>query len=133
MQVLRSTSFRLGDRVSAGRGLYRHVGIVSGFLPDGTVLVVSASKQKEIVVEETIDDFAGGRRVRNDGFDSDLPREHVVARFRRMVGQRWALFRNCEHYASAAEGKKPRSPQLLGWGIGLGLAGLLFAACRRSA
>src|SRR6185436_14895061 len=111
MQDLRQYSLRLGDRISADRGLYRHVGIVSGCLPDGTVLVLSGSKQKRVVVEETIHEFADGQQVRNDGFDSHLPRDVVVWQFRRMLGQPWTLLgSNCEHYVAVAEGKQPSSP-----------------------
>ena len=129
MSYFRS-GLRVGDRVSAGRGFYRHVGIVSRILPDGTVLVISASKQKRLVVEETLAEFAGGQPVRNDGFGSHLPHEVVVALFRQMLGQPWTLFRNCEHYASSAEGKQPSSPQLAGW---LVAGWLVYAANKRSA
>ena len=134
MQFLSRHTLLPGDRVSVSHDhVYRHVGIVSRILPDGTVMVISASKRHGCVVEQTLAEFSGGRVVRCDGLQSHLSREIVVARFRQMLGQPWSLQANCEHYASMAEGKQPSSPQLVGWCVA-GLTGLLlYAASRRSA
>lgn len=126
MQNAVSRSCQPGDRVSVDRSLYRHVGIVSGRLADGRIAVISASKRRGVVVEEAIDEFAGGRTVRNDGLRSELRREVVVERARAAIGQPWRLFANCEHLASSAEGKVPSSPQLAGWTVGLVVGGLLL-------
>jgi len=130
MQYRTQRFLALGDRVSVDCGFFWHVGIVSGYSIYGQPLVISASKRRGIVVEESLDEFSGGGPVRHEGFKRDLPRRVVVAQMRTMIGQPWHLFRNCEHVASAAEGRQPTSPQLAGWFF----AGLLvFAATRRSA
>lgn len=130
MQSSTQRFLSLGDRLTVDCGWFRHVGNVSGFSIDGQPLVISASKRRGIVVEESLDEFSGGRPVRNDGFHGHVPRHAVVARLRAMIGQPWHLLRNCEHVASVAEGRTPTSPQLVGWGVA-GL--LLFALTRESA
>lgn len=130
MQGSASRILALGDRIAVDCGWFWHVGNVSGFAFDGQPFVVSASKRRRMVLEETLAEFSAGRPIRHDGYRSHLPRHVVVARLRSMIGQPWHLLRNCEHVAALAEGNPPSSPQLAGWGVA-GL--LLFALTKASA
>jgi hypothetical protein len=93
-------------------------------------MVISGSKVKWTVVEETMDEFGGGRPVTFRGYPSRLSRQEVVARARSMLGERWDLFvNNCEHVASRAHGIEPRSPQLRG-AVTIGVVGVMIASLR---
>lgn len=119
-----------GDVISAARGPIHHYGVVSDrFGPDGRIMAISGSKVKGIVVEEPIDEFAGGSPVVFRGYIGGLSRQEVVARARSMIGERWdVLANNCEHVASRAHGLQPQSPQLR-VAVALGVLGaVVFAA-----
>lgn len=118
-----------GDVVSASRGAYAHVGIVSDVTASGMPAVISSSKQLGRVVEETWVQFAGGSPVCYAGYPSGLPRHVVVARAKAQLGRRWALFDNCEHVASRAHGLRPHSGQLVVLGL---LAAAIWAGQRAS-
>ena len=83
---------------------------------------------KGIVVEEPMNEFAGGSPVVFRGYIGGLSRQEVVARARGMLGERWDLLaNNCEHIASRAHGLQPQSPQLRG-AVVLGALGAIVIA-----
>ncbi len=92
-------------------------------------MVISGSKVKGIVVEEPVDEFAGGSPVVFRGYIGGLSRPEVVEKARSMIGERWhVLANNCEHVATRAHGLEPQSPQLRG-AVALGVLGaVIFAA-----
>jgi len=101
-----------GDLLAASRGPIDHKGIASDRIgPDGQLMVISASKVKGIVVEETQTEFAGGRLVRRVG-RSQLHQQVVVEQARALIGQRYDLLHSsdCEH--NRALGMEAQSPQL---------------------
>lgn len=94
--------------VSAGPfGAITHVGIRTGL---GTV--ISNSKKLGYVAEETLEDFSGGEAVRSLGYPGDLSPVEVVSQARSLLGKRWSLTDNCEHFVTWAHGLKPGSKQL---------------------
>jgi hypothetical protein len=75
-------------------------------------MVISGSKVKGIVVEESMKEFSGGRQVRFLSY-SGLPRAEIVAAARGMLGEPYHIFaNNCEHIVTRANGLRPHSLQL---------------------
>ena len=75
------------------------------YTADGTV--IAGSKRTGCVVEEDIETFSGGRKVRSKGYPSDLSPEIVEASARSKIGKPYNLFGyNCQHFATECHGKK---------------------------
>lgn len=84
-----------------------HFGVASGY---GTV--VSASMRTGMVIEESIEIFAGGYSIISKGYPSALNPNVVMARARNSVGEKWDLLtNNCQHFATWCHENK-HSPQL---------------------
>ena len=90
--------------------------------------VIAGSKRTGYVVEEDINAFSGGRKVRSKGFPSDMTPEMVEVNARTNIGKSYNLFGyNCQHFASECHGNK-RSRQLRStlWSIaGIAVLGVL--------
>ena len=87
-------------------GVFRHVGLVT---ERGTVI---SSKRGVGVVEEPVEDFAIGRKVRVERLRGTRPIAEAIAWARARVGQPWSLANNCEHFVREALGLPAASPQL---------------------
>ena len=122
--------FRVGDVISIDVwGVVQHVGIVSDV---GTV--ISNSMRHNGVVEQSFEEFSGGKAVRYVGYPGALSPQEVVFRARSRLGESWALLGwNCEHFAHWAHGLEPKSPQAVGAITATALAaGAFFIAKRAS-
>lgn len=110
-------------------GGLEHWGVYTEF---GTV--ISASKRIGFVVEESVDDFSGGREVYSKGYPSIIQPYEVVSRARTSIGKSWHLFTdNCQHFANWCHGEK-KSPQIRSVVATLGivfLGALFFISSRR--
>ena len=112
------TLFPAGTVVGASIGVYEHVGVMTD---EGTV--ISASKRRGCVAEESPDEFSDGRPIYAKGYPGDLPADEVVQRAREMIGKRYdVVFNNCEHVVRHAHGVARRSPQLRAVGAFAGVA-----------
>lgn len=105
---------RAGTVVSVSRGIYRHVGILTGEFTGFDAGVISFSSRG--VVEETLTSFANGTTVRIEGYPGQLPPPLVVGRARglSMPTYSW-LSMNCEHFVRLAHGLPVESPQARAW------------------
>jgi hypothetical protein len=93
--------------------LVHHVGIVVGEDAWGEVLVVSKSRTRGGVVEETLEQFSGGRGwTYHPELRGRLPGWLVADRARRRLGERWRAGSNCEHFVREVHGLPSDSPQL---------------------
>src|SRR5688572_27604561 len=108
-----SRRFRMyspGSTVAVRIGFVNHVGIVSDRLgDDGCPQVISNSKRRRCVVEETWSSFADGRTVALQEHHAGIEGRLRVQRARRLIGARWNLLSfNCEHLVEYAAGREPR-------------------------
>ena len=88
-------------------GVISHEGIVTE-----TGRVISNSRRRGGVFEESVRDFSNGGKLVNKGGLSNLSRESVLARARSQIGRRYhALDYNCEHFVRDCYGLRPHSPQ----------------------
>jgi hypothetical protein len=102
------THFPPGTVVAISLGVAEHVGVATE-----KDTVISNSRRRGRVLEETYEEFSGGRPVYAKGYPGDLPPEKVLRRARGIMGERWNLFtNNCEHVVNKAHGLSPRSPQV---------------------
>lgn len=101
-----------------------HVGIATG-----RGWVISNSRARGGVYEESLRDFSDGRPIRVLGHLGNLPASRVVERARSKIGERWSLFsNNCEHFVRWAHGVKVASPQLENAVKAVGFFALLLVA-----
>ncbi len=107
--------FRQGEILSINwRMGVEHDGI---YTAAGTV--IAGSKRTGCVVEEDLQSFSGGRKIRSKGFPSDLNPAMVESNARNKIGKAYNLFGyNCQHFATECHGRK-HSPQLRSTMIGL--------------
>lgn len=97
-----------GSVISVPKGPVRHFGIV-----DWHSAVIHASKKSGMVVCESLEVFADGKPVRQEGYPGNLPPEIVVARAEEWIGTPYRLFTdNCDHLYTDAHGLKRKSPQV---------------------
>jgi hypothetical protein len=76
-------------------------------------MLISNSKRRGRVAEETWDECIGNRQVRYVGYPGKLPEGEVLYRARNKIGEPWnPLTWNCEHFAYWAHGLPKQSPQL---------------------
>ena len=74
--------------------------------------VISNSRRRGGVYEESVRAFAEGRKVRNRGALSGVNPNMVLARARSMIGRGYDPVNfNCEHFVRTCYGKSPHSPQ----------------------
>jgi hypothetical protein len=100
-----------------------HVGILTDLFVHNERTVVSSSKRRGGVVEETLVRFLDGRSGRVIGYLGTLPPRVVVARARAHIGREWSILDNCEHFVRRVHGLVPASPQLESALATLGLRG----------
>ncbi len=113
-------------------GIFWHPGIVTKVWPGGA-MVISNSFRRGGVVEESIAEFSGGRKMRVGGIVPSTDPMHTVARARSKIGTRYNLFTwNCEHFARWAHGITPESPQLQRFGAVVLGVGLLLAIVKKA-
>ena len=105
----------LGLEVAVSVGLFVHKGLVTGNDHFGNPLVTSSSFRRGMAVEEPMGAFSSGKDVTLLGFRGTLPPVQCAARARSMIGRRWTLDLNCEHFVAVACGEEPTSPQLQFW------------------
>ena len=91
--------------------------------------VISNSRRRGGVFEESTRDFAGGQKIQHIGRLSGLPAEQVIANARLRIGRRYDAYHyNCQHFVRECYGVGASSPQkklLIGGGIVAALAALL--------
>jgi len=97
-----------GDVLSVWKEFYRHKGIYVG---DGRV--IAASREHGCVIDQTLEGFTEGQRLKNEGFPGQRSRESVVEAASSQIGRPYALFTdNCEHMVNEVHGLQKSSPQL---------------------
>lgn len=84
-----------------------HAGIQHDGIYTGAGTVIAASKRTGMVCEQTLEDFADGRKIKSKGYPSDLSPDLVLAGARSKIGKKYNLLGyNCQHFASECHGKK---------------------------
>ncbi len=84
-----------------------HAGIQHDGIYAGKGKVIAASKRTGMVCEQTLDDFADGRKIKSKGYPSALAPEIVLASARSKIGKKYNLLGyNCQHFASECHGQK---------------------------
>ncbi len=105
-----------------------HMGVEHDGIYTKQGTVIAGSKRSGYVVEESLETFSGGRKIRSKGFPSDLSGEEVERNARTKIGKSYNLFGyNCQHFATECHGRK-QSRQLRStmWSIaGIAIIGLL--------
>ena len=125
LSIYRGGPLPEGTEVAVDVGPFRHKGLVTGRTWDGTPLITSSSQRRGCAAEEVLVEFAQGRPVLNLGFRGPLSPAECAARARAMIGVRWFVDYNCEHFVAEACGdENPSSPQLRFWMGTLVLAGI---------
>ncbi len=100
--------FQAGDVVRVRvNGFIEHEGIVTE-----TGRIISNSRRRGAVVEESSRDFADGRKIEHIGRLSALPSDRVLANARARLGHPYSAFSyNCQHFVRECYGLGRRSPQ----------------------
>jgi hypothetical protein len=94
-------------------GPFRHVGLLGDRWIGGNLTVISCSRRRGEVVEESWDEFRQGQLVTLENYLGSRSPEVVLARAREAIGTRWNLVTfNCEHFVRRAHGVREQSPQL---------------------
>jgi cell wall-associated NlpC family hydrolase len=101
------------------------VTVKGGILHEGIMTehgrVISNSRRRGGVFEESTRDFSGGRKIRNIGPLSKMNPENVLARARARIGTPYnASSFNCQHFVRECYGLGRSSPQkkiLVGAGV----------------
>ncbi len=105
-----------------------HMGVEHDGIYTAKGTVISGSKRVGYVVEESIEELSGGRKIRSKGFPSDLSGAQIERNARARIGKSYNLFGyNCQHFATECHGSK-QSKQLRStlWSIaGIALIGIL--------
>lgn len=112
--------YKPGDVVSVRVNGIRHEGIITE-----TGRIISNSRRRGGVYEESARTFAGGGKIKNHGPRKSMPPHVAIARARARIGRRYHPYsHNCEHLVREAYGEKRHSPQKR---IAMGLGALLAA------
>ena len=107
---------------------------VNGFVQHEGIMtehgrVISNSRRRGGVFEESTRDFAGGHKIQNIGRLSNLSSGTVIANARARIGRRYNAYSyNCQHFVRECYGQGASSPQkklLISGGILAALAALL--------
>ena len=102
-----------GTIIGVARGPFEHFGILAESKFDGYRMVISGSFQHGKVVEEPLEEFAGGEAIRIVGYPGALPDWRVLQRARSVLDSEYLLLSwNCEHVVRFAHGLTPMSPQI---------------------
>lgn len=118
---------RPGDVVSRRKGPFMHRGLV---LSDGSILHNSPFRGEHVVSET---EFRAGRRLHIDRTECPRRRRFAAAA-RPDDGKGYnVLTNNCEHTVNRAVSGEARSPQLVSWIAGIGVATVAFALTRHPA
>ena len=122
-----------GDIISAGRLLYRHVGIVHGWNARGEVIVIDNSPESGGVATRTLRAFVDGSDLRVERRAHPQHAPEWIARAQARVGRRYDLLAyNCEHFIHEVTHGAPASPQLQRAGAVIAVAGLAYFLSRPS-
>ncbi len=106
-------SLPAGTVIGMRFGPFEHIGIVTDTPIAGVPGVISNSRARGGVCEESLAAFAEGKPFRVLGYTGSLPGDDVVRRARTMIGRRYKPLRfNCEHFVRLAHGLRARSPQI---------------------
>ncbi len=117
---------RPGDVVSRRKGPFMHRGVV---LADGSILHNSPFRGEHVVSES---EFRAGRRLHVS--HTECPRRRRFAAAARPAERGYnVLTNNCEHTVNRALTGEAKSPQLVSWIAGVGVAGIAFALTRHPA
>lgn len=88
-------------------GFIEHEGIMTE-----TGRVISNSRRRGGVFEESVRDFADGRQVDHIGRLSNLSTDTVLARARAQIGRPYQAYHyNCQHFVRNCYGLRTGSPQ----------------------
>lgn len=105
--------FQPGSIVRVAVWPFNHIGIATERFVAGQQTIISASRRRGVVAEETMLEFSRGREVKLVGHPGKLDAQTVLARARSRLGTLWNAFNaNCEHFASWAHDVEVESPQL---------------------
>lgn len=97
------SNYKLGQILS----IKWHVRIQHDGIYIGNGRVIAASKRTGKVCEQTLEDFADGRKIKSKGYPSEIPPHIVVANARSKIGKKYNLIGyNCQHFASECHGQK---------------------------
>ena len=124
-------NLRPGTILRLDRGLYDHVVLLGEHAWATERQVLSFGPGPNGLVEMPFSQFAGTTGVTVDGYLGALAPADVLARARKIGGQRrysWLGF-NCEHFVRAAHGATIESPQL-GRAFIVAMGAMLFASAR---
>lgn len=125
-----------GTVVSAGRGLYRHVGLLSevAYGRQRRVISLNPGPLGYQLVEEDLSQFARGQAVTVEPIWGTLSGEEVLRRARSGLHEpyAWSLF-NCEHFVRFAHALPLESPQVKAWALMGSLAALLLVGSKATA
>ncbi|MGE0622342.1 MAG: hypothetical protein AB7I04_02745 [Pseudomonadales bacterium] len=117
---------RPGDVVSRRKGPFMHRGLV---LADGRILHNSPFRGEHVVSES---EFRGGHRLHVS--HTECPRRRRFAAAAEPGGRGYnVLTNNCEHTVNRALTGEAKSPQLVSWIAGIGVASVAFALTRHPA
>ncbi|MGJ8564413.1 MAG: hypothetical protein ACSHXY_12785 [Alphaproteobacteria bacterium] len=100
--------FDAGDIVRVRvNGFIEHEGIMTE-----TGRIISNSRRRGRVVEETASEFAGGRKIEHVGRLSGLSGARTLANARLRLGRPYDAFNyNCQHFVRECSGLRKHSPQ----------------------
>ncbi len=100
--------YRPGDIVSVRvKGGILHEGIMTE-----TGRVISNSRRRGGVYEESVRTFTDGGKLKNHGPLNGMDSDRVLARARALIGKRYNPYSyNCEHFVSEVYGTRRSSPQ----------------------
>lgn len=106
-------NYTLGTIVYVDILFIRHYGIISDINKMGALKIISNSKKFGRVIEESLDDFSGSRKISECGFPSKYTSHYIVTRAKSLIGKQYNLFsNNCEHFVRCVHHLKPESPQI---------------------
>lgn len=110
-------------------GIWRHYGIVVDECAEGNHTVRTVHRDVSVPIEQTLDEFAAGKRVYRQAKAPGKPHSAQKAQEEREF--RYNLFfNNCENFVRRAEGKKDVSLQAVTGLATLG-AGIALAILRK--
>jgi hypothetical protein len=115
MNTCIKTDLRPGTILRVSVGPVWHKGIVSDRVgSDGWPMVISNSKQRGEVAEESFRRFCSGQVAEIETQEHCWNGERILRRARSLLGTPWhALSFNCEHFVEHAVGREPSSPQFV--------------------
>lgn len=111
------TIIQSGTVLAVWIGPFRHIGIATDRFVGGEQCVISNSRRRGLATEEPLSVFAADRKIYRVEWPFSISVEEVLQRARSMLGRRWSIFDNCEHFVRRAFAQNPGSGQLLAFGF----------------